>query len=497
MRIQTTRSRLPRSLAAAALGCALAAAVPGRLAAQPLAPVGPLPTRHQLDWHEREFFIFVHFGPNTFTGREWGEGTEPESLFDPASFDADQWCRIARAAGARGIIVTAKHHDGFCLWPSRHSTHTVRESRWRGGKGDVLRDLSEACERFDLKFGVYVSPWDRNHPSYGTPAYNDVFVNAMIEIFAEYGPVYELWWDGANGEGPDGRRQEYDFRRFERTIRGISPSTVIFSDIGPDIRWTGNERGFAGETNWNLLDTAGFGRGATGPPQDTLNRGNENGAHWIPAECDVSIRPGWFYRAGEDSLVKTPRELVRLYLKSVGRGSNLLLNVPPGPDGLFAPGDSASLAGFRKLLDEMFRTDLAAGAGASSDDSREGHPASLLTDGDPVTFWAAKDRPSRGEGAGGRDPSVEITLRGETRFNTVLLREHLALGQRIAGFSVEAMTSSGWKEVASGTTMGRKRILQFPDATASKVRLVVRDAKAAPAVAAFELYHAPNYLDDR
>jgi alpha-L-fucosidase len=474
-------------LATLSLGAALAFQ-PGLLSAQPIEPVGPLPTRHQLDRLDRELFIFVHFGPNTFTGNEWGKGTEPESLFNPSAFDAAQWCRVAKAAGASGIVVTAKHHDGFCLWPSRFSKHTVRESPWRGGKGDVLKDLSEACAMFGLKFGVYISPWDRNHPAYGTPAYNDVFVNTMKEIFEKYGPIYELWWDGANGEGPGGRRQVYDFRRYENTVRDISPSTVIFSDVGPDLRWVGNENGVAGETNWNLLDTAGFGRGATGPPQDTLNRGNEAGAIWIPAECDVSIRPGWFYHSNEDSLVKSPLELMRLYVRSVGRGSTLLLNVPPGTDGLFAPEDSASLAGFRKLVDEFYRGNLAAGSVASSPDTRDGFSASSVLDGDLATFWAAKRK------AGS---SVEIDLGAEKTFNTVLLGEYLDLGQRIQRFSVEALTASGWKEVASGTTMGRKRILQFPETAASKIRLVVRDAKAAPAVSSFEIYNAPDYLNDK
>jgi alpha-L-fucosidase len=431
------------------------------LLAQPPGPVGPLPTPYQLDRLDRELFIFAHFGPNTFTGREWGEGTEPESLFNPTAFDAGQWCRIAKAAGAEGIIITAKHHDGF-------STHTVRESPWRDGKGDVLRDLSDSCRAAGLKFGVYISPWDRNHPSYGTPEYNDVFVNTMKEIFAAYGPIYELWWDGANGEGPNGRRQEYDFRRFENTIREISPSTVIFSDVGPDLRWVGNESGIAGETNWNLLDTAGFGRGATGPPPETLNRGNEDGALWLPAECDVSIRPGWFYHANEDSLVKSPRDLMRIYLQSVGRGSTLLLNVPPGPGGLIAPQDSASLAGFRKLRDGFYRSNVATGGPATASASSGSHAV-----------------------------TIELDLGGGRTFNTVLLGENLALGQRVRRFSVQAFESSGWKEVASGTTIGRKRVIQVSPVAATKVRLAILDAKDAPAISSFALFNAPDYLNDR
>ena len=228
------------------------------LRAQDLKPLAPVPSKYQQQWQEMEFYIFVHFGPNTFTDKEWGAGNEPEDAFNPTQMDCRQWVRIAKAAGAKGIIITAKHHDGFCLWPSKYSKHTVKESKWKNGKGDVLRDLSKACKEAGLKFGVYISPWDRNNPAYGTPAYNDVYINTMKEIFSKYGPIWELWWDGANGEGPNGKKQVYDFHRFEKTIRKISPSTVIFSDIGPDIRWIGNEKGIAGETNWNLLDTAGF-----------------------------------------------------------------------------------------------------------------------------------------------------------------------------------------------------------------------------------------------
>ncbi|HKP31605.1 MAG TPA: alpha-L-fucosidase, partial [Chitinophagaceae bacterium] len=293
-----------------------------------------IPTRAQLQWHDMEFYFFAHFGPNTFTDKEWGEGDEPEDIFNPTNLDCEQWCRIAKQAGAKGIIITAKHHDGFCLWPSKYSTHTVRESKWRNGKGDVLKELSAACKKYGLKFGVYISPWDRNHPDYGTEKYNDVFVNMMKEIFTNYGPIWELWWDGANGEGPNGKRQVYDWNRFEKTVRKLSPNTVVFSDIGPDIRWVGNEKGIAAETNWNLLDTAGFARGIGAPPNDTLQQGNVFGKNWIPAECDVSIRPGWFYHKEEDNKVKSPEELFDLYLKSVGRGANLLLNIPPDRRGL-------------------------------------------------------------------------------------------------------------------------------------------------------------------
>ncbi|TMI87114.1 MAG: glycoside hydrolase family 29 (alpha-L-fucosidase) [Bacteroidetes bacterium] len=303
----------------------------------------PLPTKQQLAWHEMEYYFFFHFGPNTFTDKEWGHGDEPEDIFDPTGLDCRQWVRIAKQAGAKGVIITAKHHDGFCLWPSKYSTHTVRESKWKNGKGDVLKELSQACKEYGLKFGVYISPWDRNHPKYGTAEYNDVFVNMMKEIFTNYGPIWELWWDGANGEGPNGKKQVYDWDRFKKTVKTLSPNTVVFSDVGPQIRWVGNENGIAGKTNWNYLDTAGYTAGAGAPSTDTLNTGNAFGRAWIPAECDVSIRPGWFWHANEDSKVKSGEQLFELYLESVGRGSNLLLNVPPDRRGLINENDSVAL----------------------------------------------------------------------------------------------------------------------------------------------------------
>ena len=331
------------------------------MAGRTQSPFEPLPAAKQLAWQNAPFYLFVHFGPNTFTDLEWGKGSENEEIFNPTAMDCRQWCRIAKAAGASGIIITAKHHDGFCLWPSAYSKHTVAQSKWKNGKGDVLQELSDACREYGLSFGVYLSPWDRNHPAYGTAAYNEVFINMMKEVVAQYGPFFEFWWDGANGEGPNGKKQVYDWHRFESTMREIAPNTMVFSDIGPDIRWVGNENGIAGTTNWNLLDTAGFSRGLGAPPNDTLNRGNVNGRNWIPAECDVSIRPGWFYHAKEDSLVKSPEKLFDIYLKSVGRGANLILNVPPDTRGLISSYDSAALMGFAKLRKESFQDLISSG----------------------------------------------------------------------------------------------------------------------------------------
>ena len=235
------------------------------LHAQNNSVTNPLPSAAQLEWSRMDFYLFVHFGPNTFTDMEWGKGTEQEDVFNPTALDCKQWCRIAKAAGAKGIIITAKHHDGFCLWPSKYSTHSVAQSKWKNGKGDVLRELSDACKEYGLKMGVYLSPWDRNHPKYGTDEYNEVFINMMKEVVNNYGPFFEFWWDGANGEGPNGKKQVYDWHRFEQTMKSIAPNTVVFSDIGPGARWVGNEKGFAGDPNWNLLDTIGLSRGSDAP----------------------------------------------------------------------------------------------------------------------------------------------------------------------------------------------------------------------------------------
>ncbi len=412
--------------------------------AQKVAVNKPVPSKQQLAWQKMDFYLFAHFGPNTFTDLEWGKGTEPEDVFNPTNLDCGQWCRIAKAAGAKGIIITAKHHDGFCLWPSKYSTHTVAQSKWRNGKGDVLRELSDSCKKYGLKMGVYLSPWDRNHPKYGTPEYNDVFINMMKEVVKNYGPFFEFWWDGANGEGPNGKKQVYDWNRFEKTMRTVAPNTIVFSDIGPDARWVGNENGIAGDPNWDLLDTAGFSRGAGAPSTDTLNHGNVNGKNWIPAECDVSIRPGWFYHKEEDDKVKTPEQLFTLYLKSVGRGSNLLLNVPPDKEGLIDAHDSAALVGFKKLRDESF--------------------------GRPVTnkkFTAASTL-------------YKIDLHQSQKINCIVLNEDIASGQKIKSFTVQFMSDNKIVNELNGNTVGKKRILTFPSMNINSFIIKINESKATP-----------------
>lgn len=449
----------------------------------------PKPTQSQVVWQDMEYYLFMHFGPNTFTNLEWGKGTENAEVFDPQDMDCDQWCRVAKEAGAKGIMITAKHHDGFCLWPSKYSTHTVRESKWKDGKGDVLKELSEACKKYGLKFGVYLSPWDRNHPAYGTPAYNDVFVNMLKEIFTNYGPIWELWWDGANGEGPNGKKQIYDFARFTKVVRSLSPSTIIFSDIGPDARWCGNEKGFAGETNWNTLDTAGFKPGAGAPPADTLNMGNKFGKVWIPAECDVSIRPGWFYHKEEDSLVKSPEQLFEIYLKSVGRGANLILNVPPDRQGLITQYDSASLMGFKELREQSFANDLSKKGRQYFIYNKKPIPVKELNTGNPQSYETITMTESQ---------SIEIAFNQPEKMNCIVLKENLTDGQNCAKFTIQLLDKN--HEIIrkiDGTTIGHKRILTFPETEANFIDLSVNQQKGFTKISEMKAYMIDGKLVEK
>ncbi len=438
--------------------------------AQEVKPLPPLPSKEQLAWHEKEFYLFIHFGPNTFTDKEWGEGNEDPSLFNPSALDCEQWARIAKQAGAKGIILTAKHHDGFCLWPSKYSTHTVRESSWRDGKGDVVKDLADACRKTGIEMGVYISPWDRNHPQYGTPAYNDIYLASMKELLTNYGKFFELWWDGANGEGPNGKKQVYDFHRFEDSAFAWQPQLVIFSDIGPSIRWCGNEKGLIGNTNWNLLDTAGFARGLGAPPQDTLNQGNVYGKHWIPAEADVSIRPGWFYHSKEDSKVKTPETLFNLYLHSVGNGGNLLLNVPPDRTGRIHPTDSAALMGFREIREKTFAKNQLYNATLKANTGSD-KTLRNLTDEDIHTYWASGRK---------ENTTLEIRLPEKKPITSLVLEEMISLGQRVMGFQIETWDGTEYSKVYTGTTIGRKKIAVFPKQVTDRLRITITEAKDVP-----------------
>ena len=393
---------------------------------------GPVPTEAQLEWQDMEYYMFCHFGPNTFTDKEWGDGNENPDVFAPTALDCRQWARTAKDADMKGIVITAKHHDGFCLWPSKFSNHTVAQSAWRDGKGDVLKELSEACREYGLKFGIYISPWDRNHPDYGTAAYNDVFAGTIREAHTAYGPVFEQWFDGAGGNDPKNMGMPYDWDLFNGTVYSVSPNAVIFSDVGPGCRWVGNENGYAGETNWCRLDIEGYAPGRNAPERDTLSQGNVFGKNWVPAECDVSIRPGWFYSSATDDKVKTVDELMNIYLGSVGRGANLILNVPPDRTGRINAIDSLRLMEFRR--------------------ARE-------------TFFTKGEKP-----------------------HCAVICEDLRSGQKIKSFTIEAKLNGKWTEIASGTTVGHKRIITFEPVDTKYIRYRVTDSFGKPKVRSFEVY---------
>jgi len=421
----------------------------------------PRPTKSQLEWQRDELAIFLHFGVNTFTDREWGDGKEDPKIFLPTDLDARQWTRVARDAGARVLILTAKHHDGFCLWPTKTTNHSVASSPWRGGQGDVVRELVDACRADGLGVGLYLSPWDRNAPSYGdSPRYNDFYCAQLTELLTRYGPLREVWFDGANGEGPNGRHQVYDWPRTWALVRRHQPDAVMFSDAGPDVRWIGNERGVAAETNWATVDPAVVPYpGASGDAvMEMLQHGDPRGTVWRPGETDVSIRPGWFYHPAEDDRAKSVDDLVELYFTSVGRNSKLLLNVPPTRAGRLYERDAANLLAARQRLTSLFANNLAARG---------------------VSRW----RPT-----GNRTATLEIALGGTRTIALADLREDVTRGQAVARFTLSGSNGGAWQPLASGTTIGSRRLLRFAPTAVSRVRLSIDDAVAPPAHVSLGLY---------
>jgi len=452
------------------------------------APYGPLPSPRQLAWHELEFYGFLHFTVNTFTNREWGYGDESPSLFNPTDFDADQIVEAAKNGGMKGLILTCKHHDGFCLWPSRFTDHSVRQSPWRAGRGDVVREISEACTRAGVQFGVYLSPWDRNHSDYGRPEYLTYYRNQLRELLTEYGPVFEIFLDGANGgDGYYGgayerreidNRTYYDWPNTWQLVRDLQPGTALFSDAGPDVRWVGNENGIAGETCWATQNSADFAPGRAEAAR--LNSGDRPGTNWVPAECDVSIRPGWFYHKHEDDQVKTPAQLVDIYYQSVGRGASFLLNLPPDRRGRIHEKDVASLSGFRRYIDATFGTNLAASARVSASNTRAGFSASNVIDGKRDTYWASDDAV--------KQPSLTLDLGQEVSFNVVRLREYLPLGQRVEAVAVDAWRTGQWTPFGTATSIGSGRLIRGPRTKTNRVRVRVIQAAVCPAIAEIALF---------
>ena len=447
------------------------------------APYGVVPTKAQVEWQKLEYTMFVHFGPNTFTGAEWGSGKEKAEIFNPTALDCGQWASVAKAAGMKGIILTAKHHDGFCLWPNPVSSHTVAQSPWKDGKGDVLKELSEACREYELGFGIYISPWDRNDPHYGTDEYNDVFVKTLEHALGSYGHVFEQWFDRACGEGPNGKQQVYDWPLFNSTVLKMQPDALIFSDYGPGCRWVGNESGSAGRTCWSTINV---NEDFTGPElsRRDLNEGIKGGNTWAAAETDVSIRPGWFWRESENTKVKSLQHLLKIYYESVGRNSLLLLNVPADTRGLIHEVDSLRLMELRSALDEIFSVDLADGATVEADNVRTGarrFKAQNLLSEDYDKYWAVDDSV--------KTASFVVTLPQARTFNRVQLQEYIPLGQRVSAFSIEALADDGsWQLIARETTIGYKRIVHVPTTTTTAVRVNIEESEACPVLNGFALF---------
>lgn len=483
-----------RSLSLGVMLCALVAVTScaSHQSAPPdIAPAPVIPSDEQVAYQQMELIGFLHFNMNTFTDKEWGYGDEDPKLFNPKELDADQWARIAKACGMKELILTAKHHDGFCLWPSRYTDHSIKNSPYKDGKGDIVREFTDACHKYGLKAGLYLSPWDRNNKDYGKPEYLIYYRNQLRELLTNYGEISEIWFDGANGgNGYYGGANEerwidkksyYDWDSTIRLVKSLQPGILIFSDAGPDIRWVGNENGFAGETFWSTIDRDKLGIGYS--DQTYLNTGDPNGKNWIAGECDVSIRPGWFYHASQDSLVKSPEELVDIYEKSVGRNGVLLLNVPPNTRGRISPEDSLALMDFRKILDETFDSNLALGASCKASNYRLGNPKfspDNLTDSDPDTYWATDD--------GALSAEVVIELKQETRFERILLQEPIRFGQRISRFEVMIMQKGRWEKVFDGTTIGYKRLIRIDPATCSRIKINITESVNAPAMSNIGIY---------
>jgi alpha-L-fucosidase len=470
---------------------------PGRRFVEPLgrvlamaAPERPVPSAAQLAWQRDELALFLHFGVNTFTDREWGDGTEDPRIFDPAALDTRQWTRAAKAGGFRTLILTAKHHDGFCLWPTETTAHSVRSSPWREGRGDVVREMVDACRADGVGVGLYLSPWDRHEPSYGdSPRYNDLYARQLTELLTRYGPLVEVWFDGANGEGPNGRRQEYDWPRVHRLVRELQPSALIFSDAGPDIRWIGNERGTAGDPNWCTVDPATVPYpGMSGDHIiRALQHGDPHGTVWRPGEADVSIRPGWFWHPAEDPAVRSPDDLVDLYLSSIGRNAGLLLNVPPTTRGLLHDADVRALAGFGQRLADLFAVDHASTARATASGSASGaSTAARVLDPDPDTYWAPPT------GASEAAPWVELEWLRPVAVDVVCIQEAIAQGQHVAAHTLEAWDGRGWTPLARGRTIGHKRIHRVPTLRTTRLRLTITSALATPRIARLTVHRTSS-----
>ena len=446
------------------------------------APLLPLPEQKQVDWQRMETYAFIHFGLNSFCDREWGYGDTDPKMFNPKRLDCEQWVKTLIAAGMKGVILTAKHHDGFCLWPFEGNDYNVSKSPWRNGKGNVVKELSEACKKHGLKFAVYLSPWDRSRADYGSPSYVDYFHSQLRDLLTNYGPVFEVWFDGANGgDGYYGgardkrtidRKNYYNYPRIYQILDSLQPQAVVFSDGGPGCRWVGNEKGFAGETNWAFIPKNTIYPGYPNYPE--LQFGYPDGDQWTAAECDVSIRPGWFYHPEEDDKVKSPEQLADLYYRSVGHNATLLLNFPVDRNGLINPIDSANAVNFHKLIQRELGNNLVAGMKPKVSNERGGQfKAQALTDGSWDTYWATGD--------GVTSADITFTFKKAQKMNRIMLQEYIPLGQRVKKFAVEWLDKNGtWKAVEQGeetTTIGYKRLLRFLTVETKGLRVRILDSR--------------------
>ena len=430
-----------------------------------------VPTPQQLAWQQMELTAFLHFGINTFTGREWGDGTEDPALFNPSQLDAEQWVRTLKDAGFKMVLLTAKHHDGFCLWPTKTTTHSVASSSWKNGKGDVVKELRDACDKYGMKFGVYLSPWDRNASCYGDyPKYNQFLIQQLTELLTNYGEVHEVWFDGANGEGPNGKKQVYDWDAFYKTIQKLQPKAVM-AIMGDDVRWVGNEKGIGRETEWNatVLTPGIYARseennkrlGVFSKAEDLGSRDilkNATELFWYPSEVDVSIRPGWFYHKEEDNKVKSLKHLADIYFQSVGYNSVLLLNIPPDRRGLINEADVTRLKEFAEYRKQAFADDRVKGG---------------------QKLWEAKPGEER-----------IYKLKSGSEINVVMLQEDISKGQRVEEFSVEAHTADGWKEVGQGTTVGYKRMLRFPAVKTDRLKIKIKNCRLTANISKIAAFYA-------
>ena len=463
---------------------------------EPPAPFVPVPSENQVRWQEMEYYAFVHFSLNTYTDQSWGYGNEDVNLFNPTALDCRQWARICKEAGMKGIIITAKHHCGFCLWPSKYTEYSVKNAPWKNGKGDVVRELADACKEYGLKLGIYLSPWDRNHPDYGKPEYITYFRNQLTELLTNYGEIFEVWFDGANGgDGYYGGANEtrtidrttyYDWKNTYALIRKLQPNIVIWNDgcDRGDLRWVGTEEGFVDETNWSLLNDTGE------VEWGMLHFGLETGNAWVPAEVNTSIRPEWFYHPSEDSKVKTVSKLMEIYYNSIGRNATLLLNFPIMPNGLINERDQKTVLDFAKVVKESFAVNLAEKAKAEATNVRgnaKEFSASNAIDRNKDSYWATDDNVN--------NASLTIDFGKPVLFNRFMAQEYIRLGQRVKAFTVEALVDGNWKELAKGTTIGYKRILRFPSVNATKVHFTINDSKTCPIISNIGIYNAPVFLN--